>query len=281
MIGFPNRVDAATLSNGSWLSSLPLSNLQSRILGKVARSTDATNASTKLDIDLGSGKKVRLVCLINHNISISGRYRVRGGSDNTFVTTSYDSGWNDVWPVVFPWPILDWTDDNWWSGKYTAEEIAGFTTALVVILPYDIVAEYWRIEIDDTTNAAGYVQAGRIFIGPALSPTYAHVFGSSVGWETKTDVQEAIGGAEYFQRRAPYRVSKVNFAGLTEDEGMSLAFELDRRAGIDQEVFWIHDIADTVHALRRRFLARIRQLDQIEFPYPNNMTRAYELKELL
>lgn len=281
MIGFPNRIDAATLSSGAWTAGLPQANLKNRIIGKVARTVDATNASTKLDVDLGAAKNTRIISLVNHNISLSGRYRLRGGADNTFAVTLVDTGWVDVWPVVYPFEVLDWEADNWWTGKYTAEETAGYTTALTIILSGPVVAQYWRLEIDDTTNVAGYVQAGRIFLGPAWQPIINMSYGStSIGWETKTEVQEALGGAEYFQMRTPYRVARFSLDWLTENEGMANAFEIDRRAGIDQEVFWVHDTADTVHALRRRFIGRIRTLSPIEFPYQNINKKPYEIKEL-
>jgi hypothetical protein len=141
--------------------------------------------------------------------------------------------------------------------------------------------QYWRIELNDTTNLAGYVQAGRLFIGPAWQPTNNMSYSNSLAWETKTVVDEAISGAEYFDVRLPYRVAKVSFDWMATDEAMTNAFEITRRAGIDQEVMYIHDPDDTVHALRRRFLSRMRTLNPIENPYFNQNKQAFEFKELL
>ena len=281
MLGFPNRTDASVLTGGSWVGTLPLSNLQSRLIGKVARSIDTALSSTKFDIDLGAGTKVQAISLRNHNITLTGTYRVTASTSPSFAVLSYDSGWLDVWPVVFPWGTLEWEDDNWWSGKYTVEQTQGYTVELDHLLPAMKVARYWRVEFSDTRNPDGYVQFGRLFIGPVWQPKINMSYGASIAWETKTGSQEAIGGAEYFQRRTPYRVAKFSLNWMDQDEAFSQAFELMRRAGIDQEVLFIHDPDDTVHALRRRFLARLRTLSAIEYPYFNINSAAFEVKELL
>ncbi len=281
MLGFPNRVDASALSGGTWVSTLPLTNLQSRIIGKVARSANIAMASTKFDIDLGAGTKIQALCLRNHNISLTGEYRITASNSPAFSALVYDSAWLDVWPEVYPWGTLEWEDDNFWTGQYTIEQTQGYTTELDHLLPVLKVARYWRFEIKDTLNPAGYVQFGRLFIGPVWQPKMNMSYGASIAWETQTGSGEAIGGTEYFQRRTPYRVCKFSLNWMNQDEAFSRAFELMRRAGIDQEVLFIHDPDDTVHALRRRFLCRLRTLSPIEYPYFNINSAAFELKELL
>lgn len=283
LLGFPNRIDGSTLSNGSYTAGLPLTNAQTRVLGQVARSTDATTASTKVDIDIGSTKNIKAIAVLNHNFSLAATYRWRGSSVSNFASTLYDSGstFTDVWPVVYPYASLDWEDDNWWSGRYSEEQIAGYTTALIIILPSNVAARYWRLEIDDTANSDGYVEFGRIFIGPAWQATFNHQEGRNIGWKTKTGVQEALSGAEYFDVHTPYRTALLALDWLTEDEAFANAFEIQRRAGIDKEVLWVHSIDDTVHALRRRFLGRIEELSPIEYPYLDVNKTAFRIKELL
>lgn len=281
MLGFPNRTDQSVLSGGAWVSTLPRSNLQNRVIGKVARTVDTAATSTQFSIDLGSPKKTQLIGLRNHNFSLQATYRVTASPDSGFSTLAYDSGWLSVWPDVYPYGSLEWEDDNFWSGQYTDEEIDGYIAELDHILPTLKLARYWRVEINDTANAAGYIEIGRLFIGPAWQPkANMSKSGSSIAWETDTDVQKAIGGAEYFQRKPPYRVQLIALDWMDQDEAFSQAFELMRRAGVDQEILWIYDPDDTVHALRRRFLCRIRTLSPIQNPYATIDKTAYELKEL-
>lgn len=283
ILGFPNRIDSAALSGGSWNAALPLSNLKNRVIGKVARSADAAPGSTWLDIDLGAPRAIRALAAVNHNLSLGAAYRLQGSASSDFSAPVYDTGaaFIDVWPVVYPAAALEWEDDNWWSGRYTAEQISDYTTALTVLIPTTKVARYWRLEIRDAGNGAGYIQLGRLFIGPAWQPAFNASSGASLGWETKTDIQEARSGAEYFERRTPYRVAHFSLDWLSQDEAFANAFELQRRAGVDQEVLWIQDPDDTTHALRLRFLARLRALSPIEYPYFNIHRAAFELKELI
>jgi hypothetical protein len=280
-LGWNNRIDAATLSGGSWVATLPLANLKNRTLAKLARSTDDAVASTKFDIDLGAPRFVRLVALVNHNISLAGLVRLRGSDDAAFATTVHDSGWVEAWPVVYPLGSFVWGDPRTWTGKYTAEEIAGYTLTLPLLVPAATLARYWRVEIDDTANPAGYLQLGRVMIADGWQPAHNMSYGASHAWETDTEVQRAKSGAEYFDRRAPRRVARFSLDWMGEDEAFANAFEIQHQMGIDMEVFLLHNPADTVHLLRRAFLGRLRQLSPIEYPYYQINKTAFEIQELL
>lgn len=81
MLGFPVRSDVATLSGGSWSGTLPITNMQDRRIGKLARTADATNTSTKINVSFPDVKRIRLACLSNHNLSIDSTYRIRGSNE--------------------------------------------------------------------------------------------------------------------------------------------------------------------------------------------------------
>lgn len=279
LLGIYNRTSEATLSGGSWVASLPLNNLKTRILGQVARTTNAAESSSVINMDLGKIRGIRVVSLVNHNISLLGTYRVRGGVDAA--VSDYDSGILQVWPPVYGEDELEWEEDNWWLGTYTDEEISGYTTNICHILPATNFYRYWRIEIFDSLNAAGYIQLGRVFLGSAWEPERDAEVGLMSGWETNTQVQQALSGTKYFQRRTPYRVTKFSLNVMGVDEAMGKAFEIDRRLGIDGEVLWIQDTADTLHALRRRYLGTLRELTPVEYPYANILRKAYAIEELI
>lgn len=281
MLGFPNRADGAVLSGGMWSAKLPLANLLERSMDNFARTTNTAPSSSVIVIDLGKGTNIRDVSLRNHNLSLAARYRVTASTLPDFSVLTYDSGWSDVWPVVYAWGTLEWEDDNFWSGKYTAEETQGYTAQLDHILPLAKALRYWKIELSDPKNPAGYIQAGRLFIGPVWQPKMNLSYGASLAWETGTIVKPAASGKEYFNPQTPYRVARFSLDFLTQDEAFSRAFELQRKAGIDKEILYIHNPDDTVHALRRRFLGRLRTLGPIEDPYYKINKTSFEVKELL
>lgn len=280
LIAYPNRTDAATLSGGSWLGSLPLTNLQSRIISKVARSVDLQFTSTKFNVVLDRARLVQVMALVNHNLSANASYRIRAYSDS-FTTLVYDSGVTPVWPIVYAWPTLEWEQDNWFTGSYNEEDKIGYTLTMSVNLPAPIFCSTLAFELFDNTNPSAFVQVGRLFIAPAWTPTISMSMGASLGYETQTVVDTSLSGADYFDRRTPYRVAKFSLKWMTEDEGNVFALDMQRQLGIDQEVFFMWDVNDTIHRLRRSFVGRLRTLSQIEMPYVNVLSTPFEIKELI
>src|SRR5690606_4031646 len=132
--------DSATLSGGSYETGLPLSNLKMAELYETARTTDATTDSTKFVIDFGEATEVSGIIVGPTNISAAGTWSVKGSSSTEFAD-GYSSGARD--------PGLD------------ADEIdAEAGTNLVHLLSSAQTYRYWEIAIDDTTNAAGYIEMG-------------------------------------------------------------------------------------------------------------------------
>ncbi|MEC4750055.1 hypothetical protein [Methylomicrobium sp. Wu6] len=253
-LGYNNLIDSATLSGGSWNASLPLANLQSRILSKVARATNALAASTLINIDLGGAKAVQAFGAIRTNISASGAtYRLRGSNDNTFATSLYDSGTTS-------------------ANAQTPDLILGLDSA--------VTARYWRLEIVDTSNVAGYVQIGRLFIGPALAPADNYSKGAEIGYQNNTAVSRSVGGVKYFDRKPGERVFSFKLDWMTEAEALGQTLELQKICGIDGEVLLVVDPSDTTYNQKRHFLGTLQQLSMIENPYLTNYQAAFNVVEV-
>lgn len=219
--------------------------------------------------------------LQNHNLSIAAQYRISLSLVPDFASTVADSGWKSVWPTVYPFGTLPWGASNWWTGKYPADQIEAYTGTLVFILSTPVNARYIRVELNDTANAAGYVQAGRVFAADGWQPVRNMVYGASLAWESRTEVQESLSGAEYFNLRTPVRVARFALDAMGQDEAMAGAFEIQRAMGVNDELLFIWDPDDTTHALRRQFLCRLRALSPIENPGPDRWKAPFEVKELL
>lgn len=100
MLGWPNRVGSSTIfSAGSWVSTLPASNLATTEIAKVARSTSAALVNTKFTADLGALKPVRCVALANHNLSANATVlvKVKGESGNSNLLTYSEQFDNAAW----------------------------------------------------------------------------------------------------------------------------------------------------------------------------------------
>jgi hypothetical protein len=263
IIGYNNLIDAAALSGGSWNASLPLSNLQDRAasasapiyLSKVARSTNDDAASTLINIDLGSAKSVQAFGAIATNISASGAtYRLRLGNDNTFAVTLYDSG-----TVA--------------ADAMTPDLIRGLDSAVTV--------RYGRLEITDTSNASGYVQIGRLFIGPALAPADNYSKGAELGYKSNSGVARSLGGVRHYDARQGERLFSFALDWLTEAEAHNQALELQRICDIVGEVLLIRDPEDTTYNQRRHFLGTLQQLSPIKNPYLTLHQAGFEVLEII
>ncbi|MBI1621508.1 hypothetical protein [Aquamicrobium zhengzhouense] len=288
LIGFPNRIDqASTITGGGWSAGLPLDNLKDRLFSRVARSVDADPANTQFVVDYGRPQRLRILAFVAHNMSLSSRLTIEAAEDEAFTTIFY-SAEVDVWTGMLSaeWNIdeLEWENDNFWTGTYTAEDIEGFTAVSTHILPGSISARYWRFKIEDPQNDAGYVQIGRLFMGPAWQPRINYSWGAGLGYEIGTGVETALGGAEFFNVKEPVRVFRFSLDHMRDDEGFGRALELVRRAGIHGEVFVVPDPTDAFQGLRRNFMGRIRQpspLEQVTWANDGSAhSMSFEIKEL-
>jgi len=287
MLGFPNRIDQGNLSGGSWTAGLPLSNIQNRLLSKVARTTNVTEDATRFIIDFGKPQKIDILAFINHNASFSARVAIESSTVSNFASIQ-DSYIADMWSGISDadWVIddLEWENDNYWLGSYSSEDIEGFTSVSTHLLRNFRAARYIRIRIIDTANQNDFLQIGRIFVGPAIQPTINYAYGAGLGYETDTAIETALNGAEFFDVREPVRIFRFSLEMMRDDEAYGRFLEIVRRAGVHGEIFVVPDPEDAFQGLRRNFMGRNRQLNPLEQVMwaddgvANSM--AFEIKEL-
>lgn len=304
LLAHPNIADTGSLSGGNW--QISRDNLKDRQLFKVARTATAAKADTQFTLDLGRSRLVSVVAIVRHNLSTAGKWRLRVSNDAGFTKPVYDNAvtmpldggpglqmdfttqtylawdpdWQLAWPTLFPTSVLEWEDDNFWTGSITEEERREYPSLLLVVMPKPIAGRYIRLEVDDETNPDGYIEFGRMFVGSAWQPIYNANWGASIGWETDTGMQRAMGGAPYFDRKAGRRVTRFTLGFLSRDEALGRIFEIQRKAGIDGEILLVWDKDDAINLLRQSYLGRLRQLGPIERVFVGNHSNAFEIEEL-
>lgn len=284
-MAYPDRILGATLSGGSWSSSLPLNNLKDPIVTKKARSTNALAASTQFDADLGSLQPLRFMAIIKHNASAVAtvRFRFYTGANHTGLVLDTGVSGLPFYPSFFPHGILEWEDDSFWNGELTKDDIAaGYKPDFWYDLGQTISARYVWVTITDTGNADMYFELGRCFIAPAWQPQVNLSYGVQVGYETDTQIQRALGGTAFFDVREGRRVIAGNFEGLSEAEGMIMGFYTHRRLGIHGELYFVYNPSDTLLLYKQRgFLCRHKSINPIEFPYLDNTRLAFAFEEIV
>ncbi len=281
-LAWQNRTDEGTLSGGSWIAALPLTNLQNQQVQKVARSTNATTASTQFSINLGQARAIGVVALVVHNIGVSGKVRITGASNSGFTSPEYQSAWMNVWPSgIIPQELLEWEDDNFWLGTMSAEQRAGYQSPFIHILPTVQTLRYWKVEINDTTNTAGYIQIGRLFMARGWRPDVNYSYGASLKYNDPSVTETSLSGAEYFDVRSKYRVMNLTLRYMSSTEAYSYALELQRLSGTTAEVLVVPDSDDVAQQPLRSYVGRLRQTQPVTQPELSTYAVSFEIKEKL
>jgi hypothetical protein len=282
LLGTLNRIDATTLTGGSWMGSLPLSNIKDRRLSRLARSTNALAASTMFDLDLGAPRSVGVIALVAHNLSVTATVRVLGDDASDFATPVYDSGAVAVWPAgVIPQSLLEWEDDNFWLGTVSQEALAGFKTPFIVLPASAQTLRYWRVSITDTSNPDGYVQIGRVYIGSAWQPDFDRSYGASLGYDDVSQVEESLSGEEFYDVRRKRRIHRFELGWLSQTEALDRVLDMQRLQGTTGEILIVPNVTDTTNRSKVSFLGRLKSLDPVPQHLSQYWSSQFEIQEIL
>lgn len=254
-----NLVPAAALSGGSWVAALPLGNLKTAELAARARSTSAAEAHTKFTADHGSARSARVVWLPAHNLTAAAQVRVlrgttSGGSD------VYAGTWENVWHIT---PVVR----------------SGDIYGAAHIMPSANSARYTTVEISDTANPAGYVELGQALMGDVIT-LVAPSEGLRHGLRDLSTVTEADSGAPWpTVRRKPRSVSMV--LELLQEAQANQLQDVRTAIGTHGQAIYIPSLTDKAQVQRYGFVGRLRELNDIEYPYQRFRSLAINLTEWL
>ena len=278
VIGYQNRIDESTLSGGSWQA--PLSNLKERRLQAKARSSDLVLANTQFDITLEQGRPLGMVVLCAHNFSVDVKVRITLGS-SLGTSDILDSGWQEVWPAMYSTLALDWEDPNYWTGKLDEELRQEYPSNYVYIFPYKCNSQYLRVEIDDTTNTAGYVELGRVFVGRAAKQSLNVAYGATLTWKDDSRIGKNRLGSKTYEEVTKYRVANFTYDNATRTEALESLFEVQRLSGTTREVVFVgsdYDF-DKGQLVRLAFLGTFTKLDEIQWYALDIHKTSFEIEE--
>lgn len=238
-LGFKNRLDAATLSAGSWTG---LDNVKNRKLYSVARSTDATTANTKFQVDIGASYAIDYLSLHAHNLSSAATITLKAGTTAGASDTLNSTG-NAAYSVTF-------------------DDLREFSTHYAIIITAGVSARYWTVEITDTGNSDGYIDIGRAGLWQGITPTYNMQWGVKYGInDGVSDTDRSLAGDFLYDTQVRKRTANFTLGFLTDTEKDDI-HELNRVTGKTGEVLFyageqIYDMLgrlDEPGVLTRKFL---------------------------
>lgn len=287
LLAFPDRLRPSSvvtpvLSGGSWLASLPLTNLQDPDIYRPARSSNALAASTQYDFDLGTERDIRVLLTKRHNFSLDATVRYRFWLDAGHTQLVHDTGYIPAWLPFYPTGSLPWGHPSLWDGKISVEDQAGYKFDFIHVLPASIVARYGRREVVDTTNPAGYVEMTRDIYAPAWAPPENMQYGATVGYKSDAQKEKPPGGKRYIDEWDIWRVAHFTLAGLSPGQARACVLDMQRRLGQSGELVFIEDPAADSQAMQQgSFLCTMEELNPIVWPRFQENTAEFLLEEIV
>jgi hypothetical protein len=237
-------IDAATLVASSTEGLLGVDHVQTIRPDQVWRATG--DAAEYITWDFGEAIEVTAVVLLAHNLSAAATLRVRLAASAADVTASpaVDTGAVSAWPA---------------SGKPDDPGESPFS----LVMPVNATAyRYGRIDIVDAANPDGYVEAGRLYAGPAFVPLINVDINPSIGLISPDEAGRTAFGQAYGDNRGPAaRVMQVPMSAIDEDELNDELFELQRYCGLAKDFAFCLDPGATTHFHRYAMQARFASLN--------------------
>lgn len=241
--------DNATISGTSALGSNDVFNMQRRDLHRVYR----TSLTPTIHFDFGSATQIDFVSIIGHNGE--GTVTIKAGT--TSACEDYSSGALD----------LITGDDvgyavNSFAHRFTAQTY-----------------RYWCLEIDDTGNADGYFQAGRVYVTKAFTPSINASYGLGEGFLDRSRVARTISGAVAPNRREPLRVATWTLSFGSEAEMFGTVRDIDLLRGISRDVLFIPDL-DNSYFQKRYVYGIMDELPPIVSAAFNIYQKSFKITEI-
>jgi hypothetical protein len=259
VFGFPIHSDVSplftpTLSNGGWVTTLPLTNVQDRRLSRVARSTSAGSGFTAMNIDLQRICSVGVLATLVSNLTKSSTPTIqfRAGSA-VGLNDIYDSGALQAWPTGLTLDDVTTPDGGQMNVWYA------------IVLTTPISARYWSFFIDDHANADGYVDVARVIIAGAYRPSRPLSVGVRSQLENDTVRTKTEGGATLYKAMPTSRVDTFSLANIPESEALTSIRRMQHRLGTSGPLFFVLDEADPYRYMRS-YQGTLRQLGALEYP---------------
>lgn len=210
-----NYADAAVLSTGSEINSLPIANLKDADIQVIWRSASGTSSQLIVLVDLGQTQTIGAVALMNCNVFTPATFRVRvSTADATGVAgDAYDqSGIGGIVDPIYP--------------------------TFVHFIEPTVSGRYVRIDASGLTSAP---EAGRLAIADVWAPSRHMSYGWEPLWRDHSISSRSLGGNEFVDVRDRQRGFRFRIRGLTQSEAQTHVDALNRERGIGRDILVCRD----------------------------------------
>lgn len=267
-----NQGDVATMTaSPAVVATLPVTNLQTQPRAAVMRTTSTADQQVKLTWP--AAKLLSAVALVRHNLSSAATWRIQVYSDAAWTTLIYDSG------AVLAAPGKALGDLAWGLDPLGASVFTGWSYAFSSLYFAPVAAQSVKITLSDTGNAAGYLEASRLFVGAHIEPQYTVSYGVKLGWKENTVTTRTDGGSLRSDPTLPYRTLSFNLDWIVESDRAVLLDAL-RQVGKRQDL-WVTIFPGVGGAKERDYSMTAKVVNSPDLAHPSYGTYAaqFDLEE--
>ena len=253
--------DAATIATDSEHANFPVTNLKKIQPAHIWRSNLVTSAY----IELGplTSTAFDLVSLICTNLTSTATWRIRTANSQANLTASpiHDSTAITFWPTT--------NLDDW-------ESINGF-----YVIPSPSAVTWIRIDLVDSANPNGFLEASRIYVSKMWQPTVNMKYDWGIGYNDASIFDKTIGGNTLITPQGKIRVLNFDLDFEDEDEMFDNAFYLDRNRGESGDILVIPDYENSNRIHDQSVYGLSRALAPINNPRYQLFRKRYRVEELI
>jgi hypothetical protein len=279
IISASNYADEAVYSihAGWWLDVQPITNLSDPDPQLYAVTNGLDPSGTNFLVDLTELRTVGIVGIVNHNLSSTAKWRILFSEDG--ITTIYDTGELQAWPVVEQFGTLPWGVFNW--GGVLPPETAKAWQINSFCIPEEVqLARYLKVYLIDPANEEGELRVGRFWAGPVWQPSINAQLPIYYSFEDLSKVTYSRGGRACVDEAPRRRVIRFTVSYLPEAEMMTQVFDqLDRANGISGDLILIPKPNEPDQMHRQAIYCRQRQLNEISESFTDQLSRDFIFEE--
>lgn len=197
-----NRVDNATLSSNVSVLK-PLANIQDEILKRKTRLNGTSNVQLTVQILGGSPWNINVVVVAGTNLTPAATILVESSPDG--------SAWTTETTITIESPVNNFNQGGFGDlgfGGYNDEETRQDPPqkAYFYMPATGVNNDWWRLTFNDTGNAAGYIEVGRVGLGTMLEPTY-NITEFEIGIEDPSSKERSPSGVSWKDKKDVWRTA--------------------------------------------------------------------------
>jgi hypothetical protein len=167
-------------------------------------------------------------------------------------TMVYDSGWIASYP----------------SG-HTAETLQGMNVAFVQIVngQTGFTGQYWSVQIDDASNAAGYVELARLCVCGGWQPDGNAQYGLEQRWDSPTTAEETDAASFIYNARPGRRLFAYTLPMMLDADTLSYPWRMQRILGKSGQFLFVFDPTDSANMHERACLCVFEDLSPLKYAF--------------